>query len=130
MGYYMIKEEGHTLKKDGVLYQRGDKLPEDYPESLEPFVEYIETETEETETESEPESESESEEENLGVKEEFLNTGEMEEIEEGVLNDMLHFVGGGWYELPDGETVRGKEEAMESLAKKINEGEIIPEGDE
>lgn len=47
----------------------------------------------------------------------LVEQGYLEEVaEEEVVDDLKH-VGGGYYELPNGEKVRGKEEALKALAE-------------
>lgn len=107
MGYYTISEEGRSLRADGCVFEAGDKLPEEYVELMEPFVEYVE------EPEPEPEID-------------LVNIyGDLEvELEE--VEGMLVHIGGGHYELENGTKLegRGKTTVLQNLAEQIKEGDI------
>ncbi|MEK4581782.1 hypothetical protein [Bacillus sp. FSL R12-0074] len=51
----------------------------------------------------------------------FLNEGSVEEIDKEV-NELTH-VGGGYYQLPNGEKVKGKDAALKSLNELNKLGE-------
>ena len=113
MGYYIINDPRYAVRSGGRRYEYRDKISKDIAEQIpDEVVAYIEEEGEEASAE-----EQEQEGNELGLSAEEL---------EG----MLEYSGGGWYELPDGESERPKEKAIEVLKEKIREGTISVEREE
>ncbi|GIP38643.1 hypothetical protein J31TS4_19230 [Paenibacillus sp. J31TS4] len=56
------------------------------------------------------------------ISEEVMTKTEAEQAEEAALEERLNHVGGGYFELPNGEKVRGRENAIEVL-KKLDNGD-------
>jgi len=47
----------------------------------------------------------------------FLGEGKEQPLEDSSFDSKIKHVGGGWYELPNGEKVQGKEEANAALSE-------------
>lgn len=47
----------------------------------------------------------------------LVDQGYLEEVDQAEVEDDLKHVGGGYYELPNGEKVKGKDEALKALAE-------------
>lgn len=112
---WRIKDKGRSLKMDGVLYEYGDIIPDEAVESMRGYIE------------EEKEAVKKEVKEKDGTAAELpseVETDEGEEIQEGEmtedqLSEFIFHKGGGVYELTNGETVRGKEEAIKQAAELL-----------
>jgi len=52
----------------------------------------------------------------------LIEKGFLEEKSKQPLEDSIKHTGGGWYELPNGEKIKGKEEALAELEKNEKNG--------
>jgi len=92
-----------VLKHNGEVYQEGDYIPDECAETMKPFVEYVQGRERKPATTPAPE---------LSNPEQPVKQYELSEDE--LLAECTH-TGGGWYTMPNGDRVQGKDNAIAKM---------------